>query len=71
MLYRNFATIKSNEFRWLSVLSLYLEKLALDEEGILEKKENLIVANEEFAMENKNILNVSNKLAEYFTDESL
>ena len=62
---------KATNFHLLSFLSLYLEKLALDEEGVLERKENLIVANEEFAMENKNILNVSNKLAEYFADESL
>ena len=50
---------------------IYLDKLTLDEEGNLERKENLIVANEEFAVENKNILGLSDKLAEYFTNESL
>ena len=68
---KNVVSIKATNFRLLSFLSLYLEKLALDEEGILQRKENVIVANEEFATENKNILNVSNKLAKYFADESL
>ena len=46
-------------------------KLGLDEDGNLERKENVVVANEEFATENKTILTLSNKLADYFMDESL
>ena len=48
-----------------------LDELDLDEYGNLERKDNVIVANEELATENTNILDISNILAEFFTNNSL
>ena len=48
-----------------------LDELDLDEYGNLERKDNVIVANEELATENTHILDISNILAEFFTNNSL
>ena len=61
----------------LDLLTVYkshytvLGELDLDEYGNLERKDNVIVANEELATENTNILDISNILAEFFTNNSL
>ena len=47
------------------------EDLILDDYGDIEGKENVIVANEELATDNENMLEISGTLANFFTDESL
>ena len=47
------------------------EDLILDDNGDIEGKENVIVANEELATDNENMLEISSTLANFFTDESL
>ena len=61
----------------LDLLTVYkshytvLGELDLDEYGNLERKDNVIVANEELATENTHILDISSILKEFFTSNSL
>ena len=56
----------------LHICNIYiLGELTLDDEGNFDKKENLIVANEELATENHSILSISNTFANFFECQSL
>ena len=58
--------------RLLHICNIYiLGELILDDEGNLDKKENLIVANEELASDNRSILSISNTFANFFQRQSL
>ena len=50
---------------------LGLGQLILDEHGNIELKENVIVADEELALHNQNVLEISNTLAQFFRHELL
>ena len=51
--------------------SLNLGQIVLDEYGNIEVTENVVVADEELALHNQNVLAISNTLAQFFRHELL